>query len=1150
MNLRLLLYPFNFFTMNLFNYKTIALIAFLFFGFFSYSQNFENITITGVVSGNGTNNALFSATSPTIPSLAFVRAQRISGTQAGTFTQSGDNIRYTHGTGGVGIPNNISRIRFTMLQSDGVTPIPVNDFRFVINDIDGPNNEALATDCGANVRFTATADPTNLVIDNLPPDLNATGSQNETNGTPSRVMYEFNDVNVIEFDNYANNGFLKDFDMNQNNFPIATPLYAVCVQDSDGDGVPDNLDLDDDNDGILDIDEAGGNDPNGDNDGDGLPNYLDTEDNTGQSATYIANADGSTTDYTDLDNDGLPDIYELSSDADAIPNHLDLDSDGDGCPDALEGGGPFGYGDIFNGALIGGVDAQGIPLVVSPTGQSVGNSDNPAITSAICNPPAQGNESVTIPEDGSVVNFNVIANNTDPDGDQLVVTFPGGLIGTGGGTFVNNGDGTINYIPVLNFNGPDSIIYQVCDTASPTPNCVFDTIIINVTAVNDAPSVGNETMTVNEDNPLITSPVLTTNNTDPDGTVTTITAIVSTSGGATVAISGGGTTIDYTPAANFNGIDTIIYTVCDNGNPLPVACVNDTLFVTVNPVNDAPSQGNETLGGILEDQLGATTSSDLTLNNIDPDGTTTTVTTIVSTTGGGTVTINPGGTTIDYTPAPNFNGIDTVIYTICDNGTPLPIICVNDTLFVTVDPQIDTDGDGVSDDVELANGTNPLDPCSLILANQNMTPQVSFLTDDCDGDGVTNGDEIDPDGDGIPGPNGTNFQDSCDYDVANQVFADVSSNYLAADCDGDGVTNGDEIDPDGDGVAGPNGTNPQDPCDFNVANQDFAAVSAAFLAADCDGDGVINGDEIDPDGDGVAGPNGTNSLDPCDFDIANQDLATVSAAFLAIDCDGDGVPNGDEIDPDGDGVAGPNGTNPQDPCDFDIANQDFATVSAAYLAADCDGDGVTNGDEIDPDGDGIAGPNGTNPQDPCDFNSDDQIIANVTQAYLDVDCDGDGVTNGNEINDGTNPFDPCDLIIASQTVTPSTTWSEADCDGDGFTNGDEVLGGSNPFDPCSPRPCTLVIPQAFTPDGDNINDFFVIDGIENYPGNQLTFFNRWGNVVYEITEYKNDWQGTTNVALVIGGEELPSGTYYYILDSKEPSIGDKGIFKGYVYIQR
>ncbi|MDI5889313.1 hypothetical protein QLS42_15730, partial [Flavobacterium sp. LB3P48] len=348
-------------------FDKIVVLIFIFFYNFGISQNFQNVAITGVISGSGTNNALFSATSPTIPLLARVRAERIAGPQAGTFTQNGDNIVYTHGAGGTGIPNNKSRIRFTFLRADGITTIPLDDFRFVINDIDGPNNEALATDCGASVRFAGTADPTRLVIDKTPPDLNATGTANESGTAPSRVMFEFNDVSSIEFDNYANSGFLKEFDMNQNNFAITLPLYSVCLQDSDGDGKNDAIDLDDDNDGILDSVEAGGNNPNGDQDGDGLPNYLDTTNNSGQSPTYTANADGSVTNYTDADGDGFPDIYESSSDSDPLPNHLDLDSDNDGCSDSNEyynsstadgGGGQYGSGadpapTNANGTVIG-----------------------------------------------------------------------------------------------------------------------------------------------------------------------------------------------------------------------------------------------------------------------------------------------------------------------------------------------------------------------------------------------------------------------------------------------------------------------------------------------------------------------------------------------------------------------------------------------------------------------------------------------------------------------------------------------------------------------------------------------------------------------------------------------------------------------------
>ncbi|MGB6152563.1 MAG: hypothetical protein WBG48_11270, partial [Pricia sp.] len=324
------------------------LVLSLFFSFGAFAQNFENIAVTGVISGNGTNNTLFSASSPNIPTLARVRAQRLSGNQAGFFVQSGDNIVYRHTNDGAGpqtiLGGNLSRIRFTFLQADGITPIPLNDFRFVINDIDGPNNEGLETDCDSGVRFVAADIPTNLAIDDTPPDLSAIGTRGEGGGAASRVMFEYNDVNIIEFNNYARDNFLKVFDMNQNDFPINTPGYSVCTKDSDGDGLGDDIDIDDDDDGILDITESNGNDPNGDADGDGLPNFLDTEDNSGDGVTaYNDRADGSPTDYTDLNSDGVPDVYEASQDDDELPNHLDLDSDGDGIPDNIEAQSAAGY---------------------------------------------------------------------------------------------------------------------------------------------------------------------------------------------------------------------------------------------------------------------------------------------------------------------------------------------------------------------------------------------------------------------------------------------------------------------------------------------------------------------------------------------------------------------------------------------------------------------------------------------------------------------------------------------------------------------------------------------------------------------------------------------------------------------------------------
>ena len=226
------------------------------------------------------------------------------------------------------------------------------------------------------------------------------------------------------------------------------------------------------------------------------------------------------------------------------------------------------------------------------------------------------------------------------------------------------------------------------------------------------------------------------------------------------------------------------------------------------------------------------------------------------------------------------------------------------------------------------------------------------------------------------------------------------------------------------------------------------------------------------------------------------------------DTDGDGVIDGTEI---------ADATNALDPCSLLIASQTVAP-SSAWNNADCDNDGSTNGEEI---------ANGIDPLNP--------------------DTDGDGVTDGTEISDATNPLDPCSLLIASQTVTPSTAWNDSDCDNDGISNLDEVNSGSNPFNSCSPVACAVVIPEAFTPDGDGINDVFVIEGIELYPNNTISIFNRWGVLVYQESNYQNNWNGTTQSTFTLGGQDLPTATYFYVFDSMDENVG---VLKGYIYLQR
>jgi len=214
------------------HFESVLIFIFLICGclFFNgnvCAQGFKKVRIVGVYSGNETNNTLFIAKSKTLPSLAYIRAQRVKGPQDGFFTQNKDNIRYTSMSTKSGIPENLSKIRFSFLKSDKKTPIPFNDFRFIINDIDGPNNEALATNCDAKLHFLGTANPTNLIVINLPSNIIAVGAVEESDGPTSRVMFEFKNVAVVELENYANMGYLKDFDLNDD-LPIAKPLLVKC----------------------------------------------------------------------------------------------------------------------------------------------------------------------------------------------------------------------------------------------------------------------------------------------------------------------------------------------------------------------------------------------------------------------------------------------------------------------------------------------------------------------------------------------------------------------------------------------------------------------------------------------------------------------------------------------------------------------------------------------------------------------------------------------------------------------------------------------------------------------------------------------------------------------------------------------------------
>jgi gliding motility-associated-like protein len=96
----------------------------------------------------------------------------------------------------------------------------------------------------------------------------------------------------------------------------------------------------------------------------------------------------------------------------------------------------------------------------------------------------------------------------------------------------------------------------------------------------------------------------------------------------------------------------------------------------------------------------------------------------------------------------------------------------------------------------------------------------------------------------------------------------------------------------------------------------------------------------------------------------------------------------------------------------------------------------------------------------------------------------------------------------------------------------------NTTDPAS----RLEVYNMISPNGDGSNDRWIIDGIENYPENNVKIFNRWGDRIFAIDDYNNTtrvWEGTDS-----NGKNVPDGTYYYIL-----TITNGGSRTGWIFVR-
>ena len=335
----------------------------------------------------------------------------------------------------------------------------------------------------------------------------------------------------------------------------------------------------------------------------------------------------------------------------------------------------------------------------------------------------------------------------------------------------------------------------------------------------------------------------------------------------------------------------------------------------------------------------------------------------------------------------------------------------------TDDCDVDSDDDTISDGIEFGpDRSNPRDT--------DGDGTIDALDDDDDGDGIPTFDEGDGDvdGDGIPNyrdtdadgdgkPDASEGTGDADDDTIPNFLDSDDTDGRVGDADGDGLTNGDELDlgtdltsadTDGDGVD--DAEEVGDPSSPNDTDGD-GTIDA--LDEDDDGDGLStvdedingNGDPRDDDSDGDGVPNYLDEDDDGDGTPTLEEDLNGDGDYTNDDSDGDGVPDFEDSDDED----GPLGDSDGDGLSNDIER---LTLGSNPQDVDTDGDGIPDGVEVED----IADPRDSDSDGDPDFNDTDDDGDGILSAeegafdqdgdglpnYLDIDSDDDGVRDGDE----------------------------------------------------------------------------------------------------------------------------------------------------------
>ena len=285
------------------------------------------------------------------------------------------------------------------------------------------------------------------------------------------------------------------------------------------------------------------------------------------------------------------------------------------------------------------------------------------------------NLTVNTAEDKTIT-IDPIAHSFDADGDDLTITEISTSPENGVAVIIDN---KIIYTPNENYNGTDIISYVISDGE----NYLTKNITLEISPENDAPVIVNSEVEVQEDGSVIVD--IFRDVVDIDGDELSLESISKPRYGAAQVIDG---KIIYVPKENYNGSDSIIYTISDGVN-----IVTNELIFKVNSVNDLPVV--ETVSrGLNEDNI---LQIDPLKYTYDVDGDNLELISVGGAEHGLASIIN---NKILYLPHENYNGTDSLEFTIFDGTDEITQTITIDVAAINDSPEVGDDAINVLEDQE------------------------------------------------------------------------------------------------------------------------------------------------------------------------------------------------------------------------------------------------------------------------------------------------------------------------------------------------------------------------------------------------------------------------------------------------------------------